>query len=96
MYLTGATGTATFLVLLYGRPAPLLALLPLVGWSRWVLDQHTPAQALVGSILGGAAPVLVFWRIECCGTRPLCWPKSLSDSGKRHDKLHGQSPAPIC
>ncbi len=65
MHLTGAAGTATVLVLLYGRRAlPLMGLVPLVAWSRYVLDHHTPAQALAGAALGAAMPLLVFYQMD--------------------------------
>lgn len=65
MHLTGAAGTATVLVLLYGKRAlPLMGLVPLVAWARYVLDHHTPAQALAGAALGAAAPLLVFHQMD--------------------------------
>jgi len=61
MHLTGTAGTATVLVLIFGKKAlPALGLIPLAAWSRYVLDHHTPAQALAGAALGAAAPVIVF------------------------------------
>jgi membrane-associated phospholipid phosphatase len=61
MHVTGAAGTATVIALLYGKPAlPVLGLIPLVGWSRYVLDHHTPAQSAAGAALGAAAPIIVF------------------------------------
>jgi len=31
----------------------------LMSWSRWRLDQHTPAQAVAGTLLGVLASVVV-------------------------------------
>ncbi len=65
MHLVGTAGTATVLVLLYGKRAlPLLGMIPLVAWSRYVLDHHTPAQALAGAALGAAAPLVVFHQMD--------------------------------
>ncbi len=35
-------------------------MVPLVAWSRYVLDHHTPAKALAGAAVGAAAPLVVF------------------------------------
>ena len=52
----GATaGAVTVLVLLYGkRWLPLALLVPLVGWSRYVLEHHSPAQIVARA--GGRRP----------------------------------------
>lgn len=61
MHVVGTAGAATVLVLLYGkRAAPALALIPLVGWSRYVLEHHTVAQIVAGGLVGAAAPLIVF------------------------------------
>lgn len=65
MHLVGTAGTATVLTLIYGKRAlPLVGLIPLVAWSRYVLDHHTPAQALAGAALGAAAPLIVFQTMD--------------------------------
>jgi hypothetical protein len=56
-----AAGTVTVLVSVFGLP--LLVLAPvagLSGWSRTVLDDHTPAQVLAGMLLGTAVAATVF------------------------------------
>lgn len=61
MHVTGASGTATLLVLVYGKPwLPLFLLVPAVGWSRYVLEHHTVGQTLAGAAAGALAPLLVF------------------------------------
>ncbi len=61
MHVVGTAGAATVLVLLYGkRAAPALALIPLVGWSRYVLEHHTVAQIVAGAVVGAGAPLIVF------------------------------------
>ncbi len=61
MHVMGAGGTVAVLTLVYGRRAlPLASLIPLVGWSRYTLDHHTPAQAASGAAVGVLAPVLIF------------------------------------
>ncbi|MFH8725919.1 phosphatase PAP2 family protein [Streptomyces termitum] len=48
-----ASGTLTVLTLVYGSPLPALApLIVLLGWSRVRLGAHTPAQTVVGAVLG--------------------------------------------
>ena len=56
-----ASGSVTILALLYG-PAVLTAyvLVALLGWSRVVLEDHTVAQVVVGSVLGAAAAALAY------------------------------------
>ena len=61
MHVTGASGTATLLVLIDGkRWLPVYLFVPAVGWSRYVLDHHTPAQAAAGAAIGTLAPLVVF------------------------------------
>jgi len=61
MHVVGTAGAATVLVLLYGkRAAPALALIPLVGWSRYVLEHHTVAQIVAGAVVGAGAPLIIF------------------------------------
>jgi len=56
-----ASGSVAILALLYG---PLVlagfALAALLGWSRVVLEDHTVAQVVGGSVLGAAAAVLAY------------------------------------
>jgi len=61
MHVVGTAGAATVLVLLYGkRAAPALALVPLVGWSRYVLEHHTVAQIVAGAVVGAGSPLIIF------------------------------------
>ena len=61
MHVTGASGTAMLLVLVYGkRCLPVFLLVPAVGWSRYVLEHHTAAQAAAGAVIGVLAPLVVF------------------------------------
>ncbi len=61
MHVVGTAGAVTVLVLLYGSPMlPLVALVPLVGWSRYMLKHHTLAQVIGGGLVGAAAPLIVF------------------------------------
>jgi hypothetical protein len=61
MHVSGAAGTVTLVVLLYGKQwIPLFLVLPVVGWSRYVLDHHTVAQAAAGAAIGALAPLVVF------------------------------------
>jgi len=54
---TSATGVTMIILHVFGFPAaPLVISIPLIAWSRVKLKHHTPAQALVGILLG----VIVF------------------------------------
>ena len=44
---------------LTGSAVPAVVTVTLVSWSRWRLDQHTPAQAVAGTLLGVVAAVVV-------------------------------------
>ncbi len=44
---------------LTGSAAPAVVTVTLVSWSRWRLDQHTPAQAVAGTLLGVLSAVVV-------------------------------------
>ncbi len=45
----------------YGvRMAPLMLGIAAIGWSRVALRDHTPAQTVVGTLLGGLAAAVVF------------------------------------
>lgn len=49
----GTSGPATAILYLFGWPGLIFSLLvPLVIWSRLHLKRHTPAQLIVGTILG--------------------------------------------
>jgi membrane-associated phospholipid phosphatase len=56
-----AAGAAMVLVLVFG-PALLVVwpLVGLIGWSRVQLGDHTPAQVLVGAVLGAGVAATVF------------------------------------
>ena len=59
----GISASMVALVRLYGQqPLPFLVLIPLVAWSRVYLKAHTPAQVIVGALLG-AASVYFFYHI---------------------------------
>ena len=56
-----ASGSVTILALLYGPPVlTAYVLVALLGWSRVVLEDHTVAQVVVGSVLGAAAAALAY------------------------------------
>jgi membrane-associated phospholipid phosphatase len=61
VHTAAASGTVAILVVTFGPPL-LLALpaIALVAWSRIRLDDHTPAQTLVGAALGGLVATTVF------------------------------------
>jgi membrane-associated phospholipid phosphatase len=56
-----ASGVVVILLLAYGMSmAPLMLGIAAIGWSRVALRDHTPAQTLVGALLGGLAAAVVF------------------------------------
>lgn len=56
---------AVVLVLMLGAAwAPLLLLVPAVGWSRVVLRAHTPAQVVAGSLFGGVVMAGIWWLLQ--------------------------------
>jgi membrane-associated phospholipid phosphatase len=56
-----AGGVVVILLLAYGTSmAPLLLGIAAIGWSRVALRDHTPAQTVVGALLGGLAAAVVF------------------------------------
>jgi membrane-associated phospholipid phosphatase len=44
--------------------APLLLLVPAVGWSRVVLRAHTVAQVVAGSLFGGVVMAGIWWMLQ--------------------------------
>jgi len=44
---------------LTGSAVPAVVTVTLMSWSRWRLDQHTPAQAVAGTLLGVLSSVVV-------------------------------------
>lgn len=65
MHVSGTSGTVMLITLLYGKQwIPLFLFIPVVGWSRYVLDHHTVAQAAAGAVIGASAPVIVFWAMR--------------------------------
>jgi membrane-associated phospholipid phosphatase len=62
LHVAGNAGAVTVMVLLFGWPAVLLVpLVPLVGWARWQLRAHTPAQAVAAMLISVAVTVVAFW-----------------------------------
>lgn len=56
-----AGGVVVILLLAYGAGmAPLVLGIAAIGWSRVALRDHTPAQTVVGALLGGLAAAVVF------------------------------------
>jgi membrane-associated phospholipid phosphatase len=56
-----AGGVVVILLLAYGtHVAPLVLGVAAVGWSRVALRDHTPAQTVVGALLGALAAAVVF------------------------------------
>ncbi|WP_406085116.1 hypothetical protein [Streptomyces virginiae] len=56
IHMSVAGGTVMILLLVLGTPAlPAALIAAAVGWSRLVLQAHTPAQLLAGTALGGTA-----------------------------------------
>ncbi len=56
-----ASGSVTILVLLFGPwVAPAYLLVALTAWSRVVVQDHTAAQVIAGSVLGAAAALATY------------------------------------
>lgn len=61
LHTAAASGTVAILVLTFGPPLLLaLPVVALVAWSRIRLGDHTPAQTLVGAVLGGLVATTIF------------------------------------
>lgn len=57
--------SAVIAVLMLGAAwAPLLLLVPAVGWSRVVLRAHTVAQVVAGSLFGGVVMAGIWWMLQ--------------------------------
>lgn len=57
--------SAVIAVLMLGAAwAPLLLLVPAVGWSRVVLRAHTVAQVVAGSAFGGVVMAGIWWGLQ--------------------------------
>ncbi|ACL41768.1 PAP2 superfamily domain-containing protein [Pseudarthrobacter chlorophenolicus A6] len=57
--------SAVVAVLMLGAAwAPLLLLIPTVGWSRVVLRAHTLAQVVAGSLFGGVVMAGIWWLLK--------------------------------
>lgn len=57
--------SAVIAVLMLGPAwAPLLVLVPAVGWSRVVLRAHTVAQVVAGSLFGGVVMAGIWWMLQ--------------------------------
>ncbi|MHC6591866.1 phosphatase PAP2 family protein [Arthrobacter sp. C152] len=57
--------SAVVAVLMLGAAwAPLLLLIPAVGWSRVVLRAHSVAQVVAGSLFGGVVMAGIWWLLE--------------------------------
>jgi membrane-associated phospholipid phosphatase len=62
------TASAVVLILIYGAGAAwTLFVLPLVGWSRVVLKQHTLMQVIAGGLASAAIVLVVFWGFGLVG-----------------------------
>lgn len=56
-----ASGSVTILALFFGPwLVPAYLLVALTGWSRIVLEDHTRAQVIMGSLLGAAAAAITY------------------------------------
>ncbi|MFC2021336.1 hypothetical protein ACFLU1_06115 [Chloroflexota bacterium] len=56
--------SSIILVMLYGWiAAATVALVPLTAWSRIELEQHSPAQAVIGAVLAALIAVVIFYPI---------------------------------
>jgi hypothetical protein len=65
IHVGGTSGTIMIMVLLYGQGwIPVFLFVPAVGWSRYVLEHHTVAQAAAGAIIGALVPVMVIRLLE--------------------------------
>ena len=64
LHMAGVSGFSTALLFVFGIPALGAFLsLPLVAWARLRRRKHTPAQLVVGAILGALVTTLVFaWK----------------------------------
>ena len=63
-----AAAAATVLIIVYGAAgAPAVVLLPLVGWARVALGNHSPAQAIAGALLAAAIVFTVFYLFGLTG-----------------------------
>ncbi len=59
----GISASMVALVYVFGQqPLPFLILIPIVAWSRVYLKAHTPAQVIVGALLGSAS-VYIFYHL---------------------------------
>jgi membrane-associated phospholipid phosphatase len=57
--------SAVIAVLMLGAAwAPLLLMVPAVGWSRVVLRAHTVAQVVAGSLFGGVVMAGIWWMLQ--------------------------------
>ena len=60
-HMIGITSIVTVLILYYGVAAtPALILIPLMAWSRRVLNRHTPMQIISGTVLTALSYIIVF------------------------------------
>jgi membrane-associated phospholipid phosphatase len=60
--------SAVVLIVIYGANAVWsLILLPLVGWSRLILKQHTLMQVIIGALLAVAIALSAFWGFGLVG-----------------------------
>ena len=60
-----ASGSVTILALFFGPGlVPAYLLVALTGWSRIVLEDHTRAQVVMGSLLGAAAAAITYAIID--------------------------------
>jgi membrane-associated phospholipid phosphatase len=62
-HLIGVAGAVTVFGILFGPLIGFLLapLILLVGWARWLVRAHTPAQALAGTVLAVSVTITIFW-----------------------------------
>jgi membrane-associated phospholipid phosphatase len=61
-HLAAVTSLAVIVSLTFRQASPLaLTIVPLVGWARYRLEQHTPGQLVTGFGLAVAVSLALYW-----------------------------------